>query len=699
MIALSSLLLAFLAGWYMVRRLVAQPEQLISIFGLPAATAAALGPWFSAASALIVGLQVTTIAVYVLAVLAQLILPTGIYPLLPANLIVSLFIICLLYRDWRINSAVLPAKRWTGWHLTADQFQSQRLFFIACACFCIYGSWLAFYTFSQTGAFVSAGYSVFSDFAPHTALVSSFAKGRNFPAGYPHFAGDGIAYHFLFYFLCGNLHYLGLPISWAINLPSVLTLVAFCVLLGILAVAVTRERVSFLLAPFLMFFRSSFAFLTRLRDLWQQPDARFATVLREILTAREYIGDTPNDSWGLWGLNVYANQRHLLFGFSAMIMVLLLFLPFVRPVSRLSPSMPSAESTSNLSRIRYDWLVPVRDRPKVFLALIISVLLPYFHGSALIGLLAVLCGLALFSRARLAHAAVCLAAVLSAVVQGRLFRSGGSFIAPRLLFGFILEDRSFAGIIAYLFEMSGLVLPLALITAILIPVNRRLLFAFSLPLVFGLTVALTPDVTVNHKYLIMTFALCGCLVAGLLIRLWKRKSRLRILRRGLAIILLITLTATGMMELIVFRNLNMFKLTARTDSPMSVFVENNTPPQSVFVTGPLHYHALLMTGRQIYFGHAYYAWSAGHDTFERERQVRWFLAAADEDLAAIDSFVRSEGVDYLMIDDELRRHPEFSVNEAFFRENYLTVASIPETANLVILDLHQRIGDSSPAIG
>jgi hypothetical protein len=256
-----------------------------------------------------------------------------------------------------------------------------------------------------------------------------------------------------------------------------------------------------------------------------------------------------------------------------------------------------------------------------------------------------------------------------------------------------------SGILSYFIEMSGLVLPLALIAVLLVPSRSRLLFLFCLPLLFGLTVSLTPDITVNHKYLIITFALCGCLVSGLLLQLWQTRGKMQTMRRILAILLLLILTATGMMELIIFHNQNRNRVSVRLDSPLIAFVEKNTPQQSVFVTAPLHYNALFFTGRQIYFGHAYYAWSAGHDTRTREQKERQFLAAADEDPVAADQFITTENLDYLIIDDDLRHHPDFSVNEMFFRKRYRQVAAFPSLGNMLILDLHQIIKLDEPAKG
>ncbi len=691
MIALLFLALTFLVGRQVFIRLVPKPSALIGSLGLKQSLSENLSPWIMFCASLITGLLGMTLFVYVAAVVSSSLLPESLYPLLTANSLAIVGAITLLILDWRRTPHLRPAPLPTDREAWISLLSRHGFFWLSCLLFTLFGAWLAFTSFSRSGSIVSAGSSVFSDFAPHTALVSSFAKGSNFPAGYPHFAGDGIAYHFLFYFLCGNLHYLGLPIDWAINLPSILTLVVFSCLLGALAVAVTRERAAFLLTPFLMFFRSSFAFLTRLRDLVTQPGATITSVLRQVMTARKFIGDTPRDDWGLWGLNVYANQRHLLLGFGALIVVLLLFFPMVRPSGKQAAKTTSVPEDKWSRPDRESWFPMEQDRGRLIAALIIVVLLPYFHGSALVALMTMLCGLFLFSRARAAHILVCVAGLVSALVQGRLFRAGGAFIEPQFLFGFIAEDKSLTGILSYLFEMSGLVLPLALIAVLLAQRNARFLFISLLPLVFGFTFSLTPDVTVNHKYLMFTFTLCSILVAGLIIRLWKGLGRFPQPRRALAVMLLLVLTMTGFMELIIYRNINQIRVDANLASPLNAYVEKNTPPRSVFVTAPLHYHSLLFTGRQIYFGHAYYAWSAGHDTFTRDIMERDFLAAVGNDLAESNHFIAMEGVDYLIIDDQLRHHPELVVNEAFFRENYRQVASFPSLGNLLILDLHQPI--------
>src|SRR5260370_17604019 len=84
---------------------------------------------------------------------------------------------------------------------------------------------MMFASFSSSDGNLRIANAQYSDFGPNTAIMQSFAVGHNFPTEYPHFSGDRIRYHFLFYFQAGNLEFLGLNPAWGLNLLSITTLV------------------------------------------------------------------------------------------------------------------------------------------------------------------------------------------------------------------------------------------------------------------------------------------------------------------------------------------------------------------------------------------------------------------------------------------------------------------------------------------
>jgi hypothetical protein len=70
---------------------------------------------------------------------------------------------------------------------------------------------MMFASFSVKGGKLHISNPEYSDFGPNAAIKQSFAVGHNFPPEYPHFSGDRIRYHFLFYFQAGNLEFLPEP--------------------------------------------------------------------------------------------------------------------------------------------------------------------------------------------------------------------------------------------------------------------------------------------------------------------------------------------------------------------------------------------------------------------------------------------------------------------------------------------------------
>ena len=409
----------------------------------------------------------------------------------------------------------------------------------------IMATFLMFYTYRVNGTSLLNGASTFSDLSPHTAMVSSFGKGFNFPTQYMHFSGDGIKYHFFFYFLCGMLEYLGLPIDYAINFPSIITMVSALVLLGLLAVLLSSRRPAFAVAPVLVFFRSSLNAFVHIKEFMDEGDT-LAKAVDKILKFDMWFKVTEYDDWGIWAINVYPNQRHLMLGVAVIIMMVIIFLPFLRRLGiSISRSEDFGEGIKAFAFSKNAWLTrsedPLYPESIAFLACVLVIVMPYFHGSCLIALLLVLFGMALVSESRLLYLAVAVCGIISSFVQTLVF-SGGYNNVVSFVFtpGFILgKDASAYGIARYLFIVTGLTLILATVFAIVTlisdlvhkkPVHRFLLFLCVLnPLIFAFLFQVTMEVLANHKFIQITLILADAFVAAfianlLYIPLKKRKE-------------------------------------------------------------------------------------------------------------------------------------------------------------------------------
>ena len=396
--------------------------------------------------------------------------------------------------------------------------------------FTVLATFLMFYTYRMNGDILNVGYSTSSDLAPHTAMVSSFGVGYNFPTQYMHFSGDGIQYHFLFYFLCGSLEYLGLPIDLAINVPSIIVMVCAFTLLGLLAVLISGKRPAFLIAPVLVLFRSSLNVFLQIRQLLGNGET-MRSAFKNIIHSSSWYVATDYDNWGIWAINVYPNQRHLMLGVSVILIFIILFIPFVR---RMCISI-MRDGIKAFIASRNAWL-PRRSDPLMpwqllILTGLLALFFPYFHGSCTIAMLLILAVMAMFSESRLMHIIIAAVSVVSAFVQSMAFSGGaGNVVSMKHETGFILgEKATLPGAAKYLLIVTGLTLILALITCIVMlikdivkkrPVYRLILFiSFLIPLIFAFNYQVTLEMLANHKFIQITLILLDAFVAVLIANL------------------------------------------------------------------------------------------------------------------------------------------------------------------------------------
>lgn len=539
-------------------------------------------------------------------------------------------------------------------------------------------------TFFIHGDKLYIGVSVFSDFSPHVGMIRSFSYGNNFPTWYPHYAGEDIKYHFMFQFLAGNLEYLGLRLDYAFNLPSMISFISAFFLLYVLAVKISGKSGVGILACLFFAFRSSktlFTYLSRLpkgTNLWD-----------ELASNMEFISDTPNEDWGLWNLNVYCNQRHLAFGLTVIFLVIILFLPRLYALFHglEQPSSDSAninDSTgkSVIDTFRYLFLTGDGWKVKDFrLSIAVGILLgslSFFHGAAVIGCLLVLFVMAILSNRRLEYAIVAGIAILMSVLQTKLFING-SAVEPEFLFGFIAENKTIFGVASYLDRLLG-ILPIVLIVALCLEkkVGKYLILAFTAPMIFAFTVSLTVDVTVNHKYIMISCILLGIYAAKTVWMLFEDRSVIRKLIGAIAILLL---TSTGIYDFttVLKKNSPDNAIVLDLKDPLTQWVKENTTSRDIFLTSNYTINQLVLGGAMMYEGWPYYPWSAGYDTYGREEKVKQMYEAATP--AELMKLIRENGIRYIVIDRDNRESTDYTVNEENIQATYECVYEEGEGVN------------------
>ena len=271
----------------------------------------------------------------------------------------------------------------------------------------------------------------------------------------------------------------------------------------------------------------------------------------------------------------------------------------------------------------------------------------FWNGAAVIGGLLILMGFAVCSDGKLDYLITAVTAVVFSV-QTRLFMKGSS-VEAAFQWGFIAEDKSAAGVLWYLIQMSGIFFVGALILFFFYKkrLQRAVLVSCLFPLVFAFSFSLTPDITVNHKYIMISYAFLAMFWAGAVCLLFRKKWQGRIL----AAVLTVCLTITGIYDFVIIVRDNGpgHRVTVNTNSSLTDWLAQNLDSRDLILTPEYSISEVTMAGVMMYLGWPYYAWSAGYDTYGRAENAKEIYTSRDPE--RVKSLVQQERITYILFEE------------------------------------------------
>lgn len=524
--------------------------------------------------------------------------------------------------------------------------------------FFLLSAWLMYQTLGYRGNELLIGLKVYGDFGPNLAIVQNFVWGHNFPPEYPFFAGPPMHYHFLFYFQAANLEYLGLNLANSLNVLSVLSLVAMLILVMVLGELLFASRAIGRIAGVLFFFHSTLAFIPFLRSQ-ESPGA----AARKILKLEDYIFSTfPYDNWGMWTLNVFINQRHIISAIGILLIVLI-FLVDRYQTGQKPP--PIVEGATNF-RAKYDlsWSALAGF---LFSGLLLGALV-LWNGAVFIAAGVLIFGLLVAFPHRF-HM-LCLGAVTTvlALPQVIYFKSGNLTLDafPKFHWGFVLDQPTVGKVLTYLGSTIGVKSVLIVLAILILPwFHRRLFIVFCGLLVLTFLVQVSPFALVNHKFINIWILLTNFFAAYALWRLWQIK-RWRIAGRTSVIVLFVLITFGGFINLFPILNNPKYGYNIEQD-PLIDWIHANTRPQDVFLTEKYTQSPILLAGRKIFLGLPVYAWSAGYPIDEREKIYKTMFDSREPDRLV--KLLHRHNVAYVAINKGMRESKDYKyINETIYEE-------------------------------
>ncbi len=589
------------------------------------------------AADLLIGLLVCTWASY----LAALVFAWTANPMLYGNIVFFAAAFGILFLGYRKRGS------WNGFAPTETDDASDWIF---AGLMLLFSCWLMFGTFGITADNLQIAAFLTNDFGPNLAIVQSFAVGHNFPTEYPHFIGEPIRYHFLFWFQAGNLEFLGLNIAWALNLLSTLTLAAMLLTIDAFGRAVFDSKAAGRIASVLFFFHGALSYIPYLMSKGSVSEMLFALVgaTEWLPSIYKYTGE----QWGVWSMGTFLAQRHL----PAAIGVLLIVMLFVIGEARKQDQSQRSKAIGYL-----------------FAGSILG-LLPMWNGAVFVAGFAVIASLFVLFPKRLKHSLLLLA--VSAVVtipQILMLRSAGSRgILELFRWGYVVDPPTVWNVLEYFSFTFGVKFLLALIAASLLTAFHRKLFiaAFSL-VVLAFCTQLSTDVMNNHKFLNVWLVLMNAYAAYTIVRL----AKVRYAGKALAAVLMIFICVGGTIELFRIRNINMVDVPYGS-GPLYEWLYANTQPEDIFLTNNHVTHPILLSGRRIFYGWAYFGWSMGYPTGTRDEEIKRLFS--ETNVTDLINLLNQKNIRYVAFDDGLRTsHMGSRLNERVFEQNFERVFTAP----------------------
>src|SRR6184192_1719677 len=584
-------------------------------------------------------------------------------------------------------------------------------------------SWMMFASFTSKGSKLQIANPEYSDFGPNTALMQSFAVGHNFPTEYPHYSGDRIRYHFLFYFQAGNLEFLGLDPAWSLNLLSIMTLVAMLVVVMALGEVLFDSRTVGRVGSALFFFFGSLSYIPFLH---KQTSVRGA--IDSILHLREFLPTIfpyRGEAWGTWSQVTFLNQRHFASAIGILLLVLIFLVIRYRGVSprqtkqsfstdtatpepgespqdhqhalygnhiKTESLLASEHETPIARELEMKQLIAPTTVPFgatvpgfIFSGVLLG-LLPMWNSAIFIAAFPVLALLLILCPLRMQMLSLAITTGVIALPQ-TLYLSTGSGRAqmPKLLhWGYTIDHPTALNVAKYLgftFGFKWLLIALALVFAT--GLQRRIFLAVSSLLLVAFSFQFTIEVFANQKFFHIWVIVVNLFVVYGLWRLWRFSiGGITLPAKLFAIALVIAVIPGGLIEFFPIHNTGWSEVPFRNDALID-WLKKNTKPRDIFLTDRFVNHPILMAGRRVLYGWPYYGWSAGYNASKHDRLYTELFESKDP--WKVFHLLKENGISYVAFDNAVR-HGEFikRPNEQLYAADFPKVFADSRYNGLVI---------------
>jgi hypothetical protein len=530
-----------------------------------------------------------------------------------------------------------------------------------------FASYIMFSTFGFENGEFRIKDKLYSDFLSHLPLIRSFSMGNNFPPEYPHFPGEPIRYHFLFYFIVGMLEKIGLRLDIALNIMSVIGFAGLMLVIFLLARKISKSNFVGIGAVLTIVFNTSLSWIYYF-VIGNNRISNIVDILKQnVFTAFGPYNDTIISAF--WNLNIYTNQRHLAFALLLLILAI--------------------------------WFTVYKKGHKYFWATILIIgLMAWFHKAILLMIFITLGVFFLIYKEKRKKIFLTVIFGILAAIPGLLFLSQNNLKDTSFLGfqpGFLYKgttwwemniNNDFGKWIIYWFLNMGILPLLAFCGFLITALNREVSKSqkiikqivqkiFNIETVWFIVASVVfiianlfsfgSDIANNHKLINFTSMIWGIYA---FIFLKEISKNLKIVGKYFIVpIMMVVLFFGGICDLFPIINDGKGSISEYYNTSNGRWVYENSKPGDVFLNLSSDYYFVLISGRKIFSGGPYINWSLGYPVNKRDSEIKEIIKNSFEK----DSFckyLRKNKIIYVYIKEDEKKFLEIEYEPQVFIDKY-----------------------------
>lgn len=512
--------------------------------------------------------------------------------------------------------------------------------------------------------FFVAGDGIYSststDLPVHLSFITSFVWGENFPHQTPLYAGEKLVYPILSDYLSAFFISMGMNTVYALNFMGIILSVALTGIMYFFSLEITKSRKVSALSVFLLYLAGSLGFWKYFEKDLPLNNYNIANTLR----TSDLYTDLYDYNFQLYNFIIayLLPQRSFLFGFPMALIILTLLWKTLNKKAKVA----KIEETDLTEKVE----VVDNTKNEMLLAGLTAGILPLFHYHSFmcVGIISGLWFLLFFQKNKeyiknwlyffVPLSILALPQVLMAT--GGLGKKTQTF---KLHYGWMSNNGNY---VWFWLKNTGFMFILifeALFSKSTDKNLRKMYIPYLVLFLLANVISFSPCWIGDNAKVIFFWFIGSMPFIALSLRNLFRNNKV------LAVTLLITLTLSGSLDItkFLFTNIRTFRIWSNDAINISKDIINQTDPKAVFMTAPVHYSPIYLTGRKVLSAEHMHVCTQGIDPAERETKVKEVFSSLSD--ARRFELLNEISPDYIMVGP-----PELHLmqDKTFFERNFKT---------------------------